>query len=173
MNEIPITSTWITSAPPTKPEQCNICGGKVIFTSNARIYGRVYGNGMCYLCTNCGAYVGTHDTGDALGILSDKPLKNLKIMAHHKFDEAWKNKKIYRDKEYKKLAKVLMIPIKLCHFGYFNRDLLNAAIVAMESPNWFSSDDSINEAKQRVINKFGSTTAPKLPEKDATQTELF
>ena len=42
------------------PTVCNLCGGKVIYTSNARIYGKEYGSGKCYLCTNCGAYVGTH-----------------------------------------------------------------------------------------------------------------
>ena len=35
----------------TQPEVCNLCGGKVIYTSNARVYhGREYGSGYCYLC---------------------------------------------------------------------------------------------------------------------------
>lgn len=43
-----------------KPKICNICNGKVIFTSNSLIYGREYGSGKMYYCTECGAYVGTH-----------------------------------------------------------------------------------------------------------------
>ena len=89
-----MTSAWITQAPPAHPKQCNICGGGVIFTSNAKIYGRKIGNGMCYLCTNCGAYVGIHDDGRDLGILNDKALKKLKMEAHDKFDVVWKNKAI-------------------------------------------------------------------------------
>lgn len=43
------------------PEVCNLCGGKVIYTDNKNIYhGKSYGSGKCYICTNCGAYVGTH-----------------------------------------------------------------------------------------------------------------
>lgn len=41
----------------THPTRCNICGGPVTYGSNARIYGREYGSGYCYLCQSCGAYV--------------------------------------------------------------------------------------------------------------------
>ena len=43
-----------------QPTGCNICGGKVEYISNDKIYGRRYGSGYCYHCTKCGAYVGTH-----------------------------------------------------------------------------------------------------------------
>ena len=59
----------------TQPEVCNLCGGKVIYTSNARVYhGREYGSGYCYLCLACGAYVGTHKPHpkEALGLLADE-----------------------------------------------------------------------------------------------------
>lgn len=29
------------------PTKCNICGGKVIYTSNAEVYGREYGSDYC------------------------------------------------------------------------------------------------------------------------------
>ena len=35
------------------PKICNICGGKVVHTSNADIYGKQYGSGYCYLCIDC------------------------------------------------------------------------------------------------------------------------
>ena len=39
----------------THPAACNLCGGKVILCSNARIYhGREYGSGLCYYCLDCG-----------------------------------------------------------------------------------------------------------------------
>lgn len=48
----------------THPTRCNICGGPVTYGSNARIYGKEYGSGYCYLCERCGAYVGTHMAHD-------------------------------------------------------------------------------------------------------------
>ena len=77
------------------PRRCNICGGEVIFTSNAKIYGREYGSGKCYLCTRCGAYVGTHEPRptEALGILADEKMRALKMEAHDLFDQLWLNKK--------------------------------------------------------------------------------
>ena len=64
------------------PTVCNLCGGKVIYTSNARIYGKEYGSGKCYLCTNCGAYVGTHKPRprEALGLLADAKMRTGKKM---------------------------------------------------------------------------------------------
>ena len=37
------------------PKTCNLCGGRVEYISNAKIYGRPYGSGYCYHCTACGA----------------------------------------------------------------------------------------------------------------------
>lgn len=52
------------------PTKCNICDGKVIYTSNKIIYGKEFGSGKCYYCTECGAYVGTHKSRskEALGL---------------------------------------------------------------------------------------------------------
>lgn len=72
----------------TQPEVCNLCGGKVIYTSNARVYhGREYGSGYCYLCLACGAYVGTHKPHpkEALGLLADERMRKGKIMCHALF----------------------------------------------------------------------------------------
>lgn len=66
------------------PTRCNICGGKVIYTSNARVYGRKYGSGMCYYCTKCGAFVGTHEPHPevAYGILSNAKMRAAKKKLH-------------------------------------------------------------------------------------------
>lgn len=66
------------------PTKCNICGGLVKYIPNKEIYGKSYGSGFCYYCTNCGAYVGTHvpQPKVALGILAKD---NEKIKINNKF----------------------------------------------------------------------------------------
>ena len=90
----------------THPTRCNICGGPVTYGSNARIYGREYGSGYCYLCERCGAYVGTHKPRprEALGLLRD-----LYCWLAHKMD----------------------IPVGDCHFGYFDIDQLRRAYIIL------------------------------------------
>lgn len=112
------------------PTICNLCGGKVIYTSNSAIYGREYGSGKCYLCTNCGAYVGTHKPRpkEALGLLANKEMREMKVKCHSLFDERWKNKKHKsRRKAYEQLANQLNIPVSDCHFGHFDMGMLNKA----------------------------------------------
>ncbi len=117
----------------TQPEICNICGGKVIYTSNASVYhGRQYGSGYCYLCLNCAAYVGTHKPRpkEALGLLADEPMRKGKRMCHALFDPLWKGKKNERkerEKWYHWLAAQMDIPVDDCHFGYFDIDQLRKA----------------------------------------------
>ena len=117
------------------PTICNLCGGKVIFTSNILVYGKNYGSGKCYYCTNCHAYVGTHvpRPNEALGILSNKEMRNWKMKCHHRFDSFWKrfssSKKRHsaRNRAYKRLAEELGIPVEECHFGWFDLDMLKKA----------------------------------------------
>ena len=116
----------------------------MIFTSNTLVYGKNYGSGKCYYCTNCHAYVGTHvpRPNEALGILSNKEMRNWKMKCHHKFDSFWKDfpssKKRYsaRNQAYKRLAEELGIPVEECHFGWFDLDMLQKAYQAL--CNWTS-----------------------------------
>ena len=57
--------------------RCNLCGGKVVHISSAVIYGQKYGRGYCYLCTSCGAFVGTHIpySRKVLGILVNEKIR--------------------------------------------------------------------------------------------------
>ena len=58
------------------PIICPYCSSPVIFTSNADIYGKEYGNGKCYKCISCDAYVGVHTgTREPLGRLANKLLR--------------------------------------------------------------------------------------------------
>ena len=114
------------------PTTCNLCGGKVIYTSNAQIYGKEYGSGKCYLCTSCGAYVGTHKPRprEALGLLVDARMRAGKQMCHAIFDSKWKGKpKAHKKRQdlYRWLAQRMDIPIDDCHFGYFDLTQLRKA----------------------------------------------
>ena len=124
-----------------RPNVCNICSGEVIFTSNARIYGTEYGSGKCYLCTKCGAYVGTHEPRpkEALGLLADKEMRDLKMKCHELFDEKWKNESSYRKRHlarreaYREFASKMNMPVSECHFGYFDIEKLTEAYKILKS----------------------------------------
>lgn len=117
------------------PTKCNLCGGKVIYMQNAKIYGEKFGSGMCYYCTNCNATVGTHESNpeEAYGLLSNAKMKYMRKKCHSLFDTIWQvpQKKFrpsyVRGELYRWLAKQLNIRWEDCHFGYFDLDMLNEA----------------------------------------------
>ena len=114
------------------PTTCNLCGGIVIFTSNAAIYGKEYGSGKCYLCRNCGAYTGTHKPrpSEALGLLADAPMRKGKIVCHDLFDAMWRGKPKAQKKRkdlYWWLSEKMGVPFEECHFGYFDIHQLRKA----------------------------------------------
>lgn len=126
------------------PTKCNLCGGDVYYISNSKIYGREYGSGKCYYCTNCGAYVGTHKPRpkEALGILGNAKMREMKMKCHELFDRQWKKEKTQakrqttRKKAYADLAVKLNISVDECHFGYFDMDMLNKAYGILKGGGW-------------------------------------
>lgn len=92
-----------------------------MYVSNSVLYGKPYGSGYCYLCTNCGAYVGTHKPRpkEAMGILADKQMREWKKACHYLFDSMWKDRQ-ERKALYRKLAEEMSVLEEECHFGYFN-----------------------------------------------------
>lgn len=115
------------------PKVCPYCDSEVMYTSNKEIYGKSFGNGNCYKCTNCDSYVGVHDgTNIPLGRLANRELRTLKKKAHSLFDPTWKNGKKKRSQAYSDLAKKLGIPTKECHFGWFDKEMLEKAIQILE-----------------------------------------
>lgn len=122
------------------PKKCNLCRGDVVYISNSKIYGKEYGSGKCYYCTKCSAYVGTHKSRpkEALGILANAPMRDMKKKCHDIFDLKWKNmptsKKRHkaRFQAYKDLAEKLNIPSSQCHFGYFDMDMLTKVYGILE-----------------------------------------
>lgn len=120
------------------PTVCNLCGGKVVFTSNSKIYGKEYGSGRCYLCTKCGAFVGTHEPKPdvAYGILSNSQMREAKKKLHSIFDPYWQgkpNKNKLRSALYYWLGEQMGIPPEESHFGYFDLLMLERAYQIMQS----------------------------------------
>lgn len=119
------------------PKTCNLCGGRVECISNDKIYGRRYGSGYCYRCTECGAYVGTHKPwpDKALGILADAEMRDWKMKCHGLFDALWKDAKNRRKRRrqlYIRLAGEMGISVEACHFGYFDLQQLKRAYQILE-----------------------------------------
>lgn len=109
-----------------KPTKCRYCGNPVVYTSNAEIYGKEYGNGKIYLCRKCRAYVGTHPhSNKPLGTLADAELREYRKEAHFWFDKIWKEptKIMTRWKAYDWLAKQLGLPKSKTHIGMFEKDI--------------------------------------------------
>ena len=116
----------------THPKVCNLCGGAVQYTSNAVIYGREYGSGRCYLCTSCGAFVGTHKPWprEALGILANPAMRKGKKLCHELFDSFWRGKRKAQKKRedlYFWLSEQMGMSREDCHFGYFDLEQLRQA----------------------------------------------
>lgn len=126
--------------------KCPSCGSSVSFTSNAVIYGKVYGNGLVYICNNwprCDSFVGAHFDATPLGTLADGKLRRLRGEAHRLFDELWKPsddgfKTIYRHEAYNYLANYMQIPVDQCHIGMFDA---GQCIQVIEFMKVFSRDE--------------------------------
>lgn len=105
-----------------KPSKCRYCGNEVVFTSNAEIYGKEYGNGKCFLCRNCRAFVGVHtETLTPLGTLANDELRKWRNKAHNEFDKLWKSptRIMTRHNAYKWLSNKMNIPKNDCHIALF------------------------------------------------------
>ena len=104
-----------------------------MYITNDHVYGKQYGSGYCYYCTQCQAFVGTHRPWPriALGVLADKKMRTLKVECHNIFDTFWKGKhkaSKKRDDLYKWLSVQMGVPYPECHFGYFDYSQLQKAL---------------------------------------------
>lgn len=115
-----------------RPEKCNICGGKVVFGNMSDFGLNSYQSGKCYICTNCGAYVGTHKNQpqDALGTLADGKTRALRTKCHEEFDKHYMSLTA-KDTLYYMLSIEMGISKEECHFGHFNREQLEKALNIM------------------------------------------
>lgn len=119
-----------------KPTECPYCQSSVEFTSNDKLYGRLYGKWpYCYLCTNtkCKASVGVHpNTKTPLGTLANDKLKKMRISVKIPFIETYESKKISRSEAYKQLGEIMGISADECHFGLFDEDMCLKAKPAVD-----------------------------------------
>lgn len=102
---------------------CPYCKSTTKIISETEVYGKEYKGRKIIACINfpnCDSYVGTHDTGVALGRLADKNLRLAKKNAHFWFDKIWKGKYKSRDELYNELSLFLNIPKDYTHIGMFS-----------------------------------------------------
>ena len=87
--------------------KCPYCQKDAEWTSNEVIYGRRYGKSwMCYWCKDCDSYVGCHqNTRQALGMMANKELRQLRMKCHALFDPLWKEGSMSRKSAYHFLKK--------------------------------------------------------------------
>lgn len=121
--------------PIAPPVTCPFCGGPVCLDSNDAIYrGKRYGEWpYVYMCEgSCDAYVGLHPHTDIpLGTLADRQTRSSRKDAKELFF-AWLDAMQWGKKDrniaYAKLAEVMQIPIKECHFAMFDQKRCDLAI---------------------------------------------
>jgi hypothetical protein len=102
---------------------CRYCRSAVELKTSKEHYGVDYGNNV-YVCTGCGAYVGTYGRSTKpLGSLADEGLRAARKRAHSIFDLAWQRGHMTRSEAYKWLRQELELPAEKCHIGMFEEDL--------------------------------------------------
>lgn len=124
-----------------EPKICNLCGGEVKYIPNEN-----HVSGYAYVCTCCGAYIGTHvkRPKEALGLLSNEEMRRWKVRCHSLFDVFWEElptgKLRYRRRcrMYARLAKEMGLEKEECRFANFTIGQLKNAFGIMLS--WKKSD---------------------------------
>lgn len=118
----------------SRPSKCPDCGGKVTYGKMADFGIQPYQSGYCYICLACGSYVGTHKNRpkEALGRISDRKTRQLRVKCHNEFDRHWQST-AGKNRLYYKLSKELGIKTEDCHFGYMDYEELRAAYDIMRS----------------------------------------
>lgn len=84
--------------------------------------GRRYGEWpYVYLCDDCGAYIGLHPHTDLpLGTLADKPLLWVRKQGKGLFLDLSAVRRWSRFESYQWLAEQMEIPLRECHWGWFD-----------------------------------------------------
>lgn len=134
------------------PKKCDNCGSeRVRYTTNDEIYGKIYGNGGCYLCDDCGAYVGVHNTQSKkpLGRLATKELRELKMKCHAKFDPLWQKYNFKRSDCYGYLAYKLDLNCRETHFGWFDEEYLKKSLDILNNLDFKDMWNYIKSRKNR------------------------
>ena len=110
---------------------CPYCNKPAQLVSSTVVYGRGrdYGNIWLCRCLPELAYVGVHAiTGEPLGRLANKELRELKKKAHSMFDPLWKFGKMTRTEAYAWLSTRLGLSLAECHIGMFDEETCRRVI---------------------------------------------
>lgn len=126
------TATKRVKNPLPVPTVCNMCGGTVVIKTHVDIYGRDYSDWpWAYGCDVCDSYVGMHPfTNIPLGTLADKATRAARNKAKAPFEVIHKQGYLTRKEAYYQLSKHLGIPFEHCHFGWFDIDMCEKALIA-------------------------------------------
>ena len=104
-------------------EVCPYCGSKTRRTNQMEVYNKKYSDNEMIVCSEfpkCDSYVGCHSTGEPLGRLANKELRQAKKRAHYYFDQIWDGDKKERGYTYYHLQQFLGIPKEFTHIGMFS-----------------------------------------------------
>lgn len=135
------------------PNQCDLCCSvNIVYTDNAIIYGRNYGNWpKCYFCNDCRASVGCHPGTDIpLGRMADRATRTLRNRAHDEFDKLWCDGYMTRSGAYQWLARQLEIDESQCHISWLTKDQLKD--VATLSANFLINNRKVLERRKNKRN---------------------
>lgn len=118
-----------------RPTVCPWCKGAVVYGDMQTFGIDPFQSGKCYICTNCGSFVGTHRKKplEALGMLADRETRVLRKLCHEEFDKHWMSTPA-KNRLYYKLSQDMGIKYDDCHFGYMNKEQLQQALDIMK--NW-------------------------------------
>lgn len=108
-----------------KNTYCPYCGSIAILRRADEIY-QVQPKDkdrMLLVCKNypeCDSYIRVDKNGNPRGVMANKELRKLRLIAHEYFDEIFKNNILTRSDAYKLLSDKLRIPLSETHMSYFN-----------------------------------------------------
>lgn len=86
--------------------------GEEVYPHRADLFHKLF-----FVCRPCGARVGRHKDGKALGTLANEATREARMRAHQAFDPLWKDGNLSRSAAYAWLAKALGVSPKDCHIG--------------------------------------------------------
>lgn len=116
------------------PTVCNVCGGKVIYGKMEEFGIKPFQSGKCYVCTECGAYVGTHKNTpeEALGTLAHKRVRGMRAACHEELERHCGSLD-GRNLFYLRLGEEMGYkdPKTECHFGHMDESELQKALEIM------------------------------------------
>ncbi|AAY53453.1 gp150 [Listeria phage P100] len=126
------------------PTKCPLCQGNIKYTSNADLYGKEYGNGMCYMCTSCRASSGvvSLSSREPSSTISDKPMKILKKACYGLLDQASRSCHTDQDDIMEQLAVLMKVSVDDLFNWLTKGELLKATAILSDSDNFRRATNS-------------------------------